>query len=132
MAQLYRSWINSSSSFIGLVIPMVSFGTVTAILSFLFPLSSSYLLTMNMECYETPITDISVIVEETRVAFKFRKTLSIAFRKGQLRQFWKMVDVRGTRTQRLRGRSVAIWRPQIQFRMELIWSSNLIPRRLFG
>ena len=32
----------------------------------------------------------------------------------------------------LRACSVAIWRPQIQFRMELIWSSNLILRRLFG
>ena len=35
-------------------------------------------------------------------------------------------------TKYLRARSVAIWRPQIQFRMELIWSSNQILRRLFG
>ena len=53
---------------------MVSFGTVAATLFFLFPLSSSHLLTMNMECYETPITDTSAIVEETHAAFKSGKT----------------------------------------------------------
>ena len=72
---------------------MVSFGTVAATLFFLFPLSSSHLLTMNMECYETPTTDISTIAEETRAAFKSRKTPPIVFRKEQLRQFWKLVDV---------------------------------------
>ncbi|OCK93326.1 uncharacterized protein K441DRAFT_661620 [Cenococcum geophilum 1.58] len=66
---------------------MVSFGTVTATLFFLFPLSSSHLLTMNMGCYETPTTDISAIVEETHAAFKSGKTLPMAFRKEQLRQF---------------------------------------------
>ena len=81
---------------------MVSFRTVAATLSFLFPLSRFHLLTMNMECYETQITDISAIVEEARAAFKSGKTLPIAFRKEQLRQFWKLVDVRGTRTQRLK------------------------------
>lgn len=43
--------------------------------------------------------DISAIVEETRAAFKPGKTLPIARSKEQLRQFWKLVDVRGTRTQ---------------------------------
>ena len=102
IAQNIGSWINSSSSFIGLVIPMVSFRTVAATLSFLFPLSSSHLLTMNMECYETQITDISATVEEVRAVFKSGKTLPIAFRKEQLRQFWKLAGVRGTRSQRLK------------------------------
>lgn len=81
---------------------MVFFGTVAATLFFLFLLSSSHLLTMNTECYETPTTDISTIAEETRATFKSGKTLPIAFRKEQLRQFWKLVDVRGTEIQRLK------------------------------
>jgi hypothetical protein len=41
----------------------------------------------------TPIAELPRIVEEVKAAFKTGKTRLIEWRKNQLRQLWRMIDV---------------------------------------
>lgn len=48
---------------------------------------------MALTIHDTPAASIAAVYEQVAASFASRKTLPIAFRKEQLRQFWKLADV---------------------------------------
>ena len=45
------------------------------------------------EFVSTPLSALTGILELLKATFRSRKTVNIDFRKAQLKQFWRLVDV---------------------------------------
>lgn len=62
------------------------------------PLNHSQYILFNMsdefQVTATPVEAVPAIISEVKTSFASRKTLSIEWRKQQLRSLWKLVDVR--------------------------------------